>query len=158
MSFSFLIKKMVTVTVVTVLFCHIYILSRILMSHPQDSDSVLNIRFSKRKVERILKNSSDICSFTHFLLLLHKINCTRQSRNKFPLRSIALSLQNISSLASTSDGGAPQQKRSKKGLTGFDGKTKWCVSTRRLGGYLLNQSDQKINWRKQLRSRCLTEV
>ena len=26
------------------------------------------------------------------------------------------------------------------------GKTKWCVSTRRLGGYLLNQSDQKINY------------
>ena len=83
---------MVTVTVVTVLFCHIYILSRILMSHPQDSDSVLNIRFSKRKVERILKNSSDICSFTHFLLLLHKINCTWQFENEFSLRSLALSL------------------------------------------------------------------
>lgn len=62
------------------------------MSHPQDSDSVLNIRFSKRKVERILKNSSDICSFTHFLLLLHKINCTRQFENEFSLRSLALSL------------------------------------------------------------------
>ena len=53
--FSFLIKKMVTVTVVTVLFCHIYILSRILMSHPQDSDSVLNIRFSKKKLKEYWK-------------------------------------------------------------------------------------------------------
>lgn len=65
------------------------------MSHPQDSDSVLNIRFSKRKVERILKNSSDICSFTHFLLLLHKINCTWQFENEFSLRSLALSLHKI---------------------------------------------------------------
>ena len=62
------------------------------MSHPQDSDSVLNIRFSKRKVERILKNSSDIGSFTHFLLLLYKISCTRQFENEFSLRSLALSL------------------------------------------------------------------
>ncbi len=45
-----------------------------------------------------------------------------------------------------------------KGLYGFDGKTEWYVSMRRLGGYLLNQSGQRINWRKQLRSRCLIEV
>ena len=34
------------------------------------------------------------------------------------------------------------------GLTGFDGEMKWYVSTRRLVGYLLNLSEQKINWRK----------
>ena len=45
-----------------------------------------------------------------------------------------------------------------EGLYGFDGKMKWYVSMRRLDGYLLNLSGQRINWRKQLRSRCLTEV
>ena len=44
------------------------------------------------------------------------------------------------------------------GLTGFDSGQEWYVSTRRLVGYLLNPSEQKINWRKQLRSRCLIEV
>ena len=34
------------------------------------------------------------------------------------------------------------------GLTGFDGEMKWYVSMRRLVGYLLNPSEQKINWRK----------
>ncbi len=34
------------------------------------------------------------------------------------------------------------------GLTGFDGEMKWYVSMRRLVGYLLNLSEQKINWRK----------
>ena len=34
------------------------------------------------------------------------------------------------------------------GLTGFDGEMKWYVSMRRLVGYLLNHSEQKINWRK----------
>ena len=34
------------------------------------------------------------------------------------------------------------------GLTGFDGEMRWYVSTRRLVGYLLNLSEQKINWRK----------
>jgi len=44
------------------------------------------------------------------------------------------------------------------GLFGFDGKTKWYVSTRSVVSLLLNISYQTINWRKQLRSRCLTEV
>lgn len=44
------------------------------------------------------------------------------------------------------------------GLTGFDGEMKWYVSTRSLDYSLLNLSGQKINWRKQLRSRCLIEV
>src|SRR3712207_6345796 len=44
------------------------------------------------------------------------------------------------------------------GLFGFDSGMKWYVSTRRLVGYLLNLSGQKINWRKQLRSRCLIEA
>ena len=44
------------------------------------------------------------------------------------------------------------------GLTGFDGEMKWYVSTRSLDYSLLNQSSQKINWRKQLRSRCLIEA
>ncbi len=44
------------------------------------------------------------------------------------------------------------------GLTGFDSGSKWYVSTRSLVGYLLNQSGQKINWRKQIRSRCLIEA
>ena len=34
------------------------------------------------------------------------------------------------------------------GLTGFDGEMKWYVSMRRLVGYLLNHSEQKINGRK----------
>ena len=34
------------------------------------------------------------------------------------------------------------------GLTGFDGEMKWYVSMRRLVDYLLNPSEQKINWRK----------
>jgi len=34
------------------------------------------------------------------------------------------------------------------GLTGFDGEMKWYVSTRRLVGYLLNLSQQKINWQQ----------
>ena len=44
------------------------------------------------------------------------------------------------------------------GLFGFDSGMKRYVSTRRLVGYLLNQSRQSINWRKQLRSRCLIEA
>ena len=44
------------------------------------------------------------------------------------------------------------------GLTGFDGEMKWYVSTRSLDYSLLNLSGQKINWRKELRSRCLIEV
>jgi len=44
------------------------------------------------------------------------------------------------------------------GLFGFDGKTRWYVSTRSIVDWLLNLSYRKINWRKQLRSRCLTEV
>jgi len=44
------------------------------------------------------------------------------------------------------------------GLTGFDGEMKWYVSTRRFGCFLPNQSNQRINWRKQLRSRCLIEA
>ncbi len=44
------------------------------------------------------------------------------------------------------------------GLYGFDGKTKWYVSMRSVGGWLLNLSYRTINWRKQLRSRCLIEV
>ena len=44
------------------------------------------------------------------------------------------------------------------GLTGFDSGMKWYVSTRSVGGWLLNLSYQQFNWRKQLRSRCLTEV
>ena len=44
------------------------------------------------------------------------------------------------------------------GLTGFDGEMKWYVSTRSVVSLLLNISYQTINWRKQLRSRCLTEV
>ena len=34
------------------------------------------------------------------------------------------------------------------GLTGFDGEMKWYVSTRRLVGYLLKLSEQKINWQQ----------
>ena len=34
------------------------------------------------------------------------------------------------------------------GLTGFDGKMRWYVSTRRLVGYLLKLSEQKINWQQ----------
>ena len=34
------------------------------------------------------------------------------------------------------------------GLTGFDGEMKWYVSTWSLGFLLLNQRNQKINWRK----------
>ena len=34
------------------------------------------------------------------------------------------------------------------GLTGFDGEMKWYVSTRRLVGYLLKPSEQKINWQQ----------
>ena len=45
-----------------------------------------------------------------------------------------------------------------KGLNGFDSGMKWYVSTRSFGSRLLNISYQQINWRKQLRSRCLTEV
>ena len=30
------------------------------------------------------------------------------------------------------------------GLTGFDGEMKWYISTRRLVGYLLNLSEQKL--------------
>lgn len=44
------------------------------------------------------------------------------------------------------------------GLTGFDSRMRWYVSTRSVGGWLLNLSYQKFNWRKQLRSRCLIEV
>ena len=44
------------------------------------------------------------------------------------------------------------------GLTGFDGKMRWYVSTRRLAGSLLNLSLRKINWRNKIRSRCLIEV
>ena len=43
------------------------------------------------------------------------------------------------------------------GLTGFDSGPKWYVSMRSLVGYLHNQSGQKFNWRKQVRSRCLIE-
>ena len=32
------------------------------------------------------------------------------------------------------------------GVTGFDGKSRWYVSTRRLVGYLLKLSELKINW------------
>ena len=34
------------------------------------------------------------------------------------------------------------------GLYGFDGKSKWYVSMRSFGGWLLNLSYQRINWRK----------
>ena len=44
------------------------------------------------------------------------------------------------------------------GLTGFDSGLRWYVSTRRLVGSLLNLSQRTINWRKQVRSRCLIEV
>ena len=44
------------------------------------------------------------------------------------------------------------------GLTGFDSKMRWYVSMRSDDCGLLNHVGQKINWRKQLRSRCLIEV
>ena len=34
------------------------------------------------------------------------------------------------------------------GVTGFDGKSRWYVSTRRLVGYLLKLSERKINWQQ----------
>lgn len=34
------------------------------------------------------------------------------------------------------------------GLYGFDGKSEWYVSMRSFGGWLLNLSYQRINWRK----------
>ena len=43
------------------------------------------------------------------------------------------------------------------GLTGFDSRMRWYVSTRSVGSLLLNPSYQKFNWRKQIRSRCLIE-
>ena len=46
----------------------------------------------------------------------------------------------------------------KSGLTGFDSGMKWYVSTRSVGGWLHNPSYRQFNWRKKLRSRCLTEV
>ena len=44
------------------------------------------------------------------------------------------------------------------GLTGFDSGLRWYVSMRSDGCVLHNTFGQKIIWRKQLRSRCLTEV
>ena len=44
------------------------------------------------------------------------------------------------------------------GLTGFDGEMKWYVSTRSVGGLLLNLSLQAINWQQQVCSRCLVEA
>ena len=44
------------------------------------------------------------------------------------------------------------------GLTGFDSKMRWYVSMRSDDCGLLNHVGQNINWRKQLRSRCLIEV
>ena len=48
--------------------------------------------------------------------------------------------------------------QTKSGLTGFDSGMKWYVSTRSVGGWLHNPSYQQFNWRKKLRSRCLTEA
>ena len=46
----------------------------------------------------------------------------------------------------------------RSGLTGFDSGLEWYVSTRSVDDWLINLSCQQINWRKQLRSRCLTEL
>ena len=48
--------------------------------------------------------------------------------------------------------------QTKSGLTGFDSGMKWYVSTRSVGGWLHNPSYRQFNWRKKLRSRCLTEA
>ena len=44
------------------------------------------------------------------------------------------------------------------GVTGFDGKSRWYVSTRSEDCGLHNHVGRKINWRNTLRSRCLIEV
>gem|GEM_PF-900224 len=49
-------------------------------------------------------------------------------------------------------------RQTKSGLTGFDSGMKWYVSTRSVGGWLHNPSYRQFNWRKKLRSRCLTEA
>ena len=44
------------------------------------------------------------------------------------------------------------------GLFGFDSGLRWYVSTRSVGGWLLNLSYQQINWQQSVCSRCLIEA
>ena len=81
---------------------------------------------------------------------------TLQTRKKGAENLVIRQLRRIFAVESCSDSCHTYAFHS--GLTGFDGEMKWYVSTRSVGGLLLNLSLQAINWQQQVCSRCLVEA